>query len=178
VEGGPRLEVDYQLEFDEFYRVLRWHTLRRDWWVYVTLTVLFAAALINTLIRPIDESPSKHLIDNLPGLTIPLFLAGLSFWIIYRNARRQFKTNNSLGVVRHYIFSTGGLEYSSSASAVKSSWTALHKVVETPEFFLFFSSNASFGVFPKRCLESDARTQALRDLIREQAGSKAMLRKS
>jgi hypothetical protein len=177
MEAGPRIEADYQLEFREFYHALRWNTWRKSWWVYCLLIFSVAAVLLRTVLRLDGGTFTSQLIANLPELIFPVFLTGLFYWSVYRTAQRQFKTNDSLRQARHFIFSKEGLENSSPSSSGKAAWTVLHRVLETPESFLFFTSNATFGVFPKRSLKNEEQIQALRNLIRQHLGAKAKLKR-
>jgi hypothetical protein len=175
VEPEIRIEVEYQLEFGEFYRGLRWYAWRKCWWIYCVLILGITGALMTTIFRPNDPS-TNPVAAILVGLLIPIALAAWLYWGVHRNAQKQFKSNLSLRAPRHSIFSKEGVEGSSSTSSGKASWTVLHKVLETPESFLFFNSNATFSVFPKRSLGNAERVNALRKLIQEQVGSKAKLR--
>ena len=177
METELRVEGVYQLEFREFYHALRWYTWRKFWWVYCILIVAVTVGLMTGVFHSDDDPISSRLVAILPPLIIPVLLVVFFLWGIYRNARRQFKTNNSLREARHVIFSEQGIESSASDSSGKVAWTALHQIIETPESFLLFYSSAVFAVIPKRSMESEAQIQTLRDLIRQKLGTKAQLKK-
>ncbi len=176
MDTGPRIEVDYQVEFRDFYHALRWYAWRKCWWIYGLMIVAVTFALMTTVFRPDKDPSSSRLNVILPAVIIPVLLAGYLYWGIHRNDKRQFKTNKALCEPRHSIFSEEGSESSSSVSSGKAAWSILHQVLETPESFLFFTSNAGFTVFPKRSLKSDEELQTLRRLIRQNLGPKAKLR--
>jgi len=73
------------------------------------------------------------------------------------------------------VFTEEGSETSTSVSSGRAAWSVVHRVLETPESFLFFISNSSFSVFPKRCLQSEGQIEVLRGLIRQCVGAKAKL---
>jgi hypothetical protein len=174
MELEARIEVEYQLDFGEFYRGLRWYAWRKCWWIYCFL-ILGVPAALTTFLPP--SNPTAHpLLAAFPASITAIFIAAWLYWGVYRNARKQFDSNANLRSLRHSIFSKDGVEGSSAESSGRASWSVLYKVLETPESFLFFNSNATFGVFPKRTLGSDERVKAMRKLIREQVGSKAKLR--
>lgn len=177
METGPRLEGEYQIEFQEYYHALRWYSWRKSWWCYCIVIVGITLLIVNTFFRPESDASWNRITVILPTLIIPVLLASWLYWAVYRNARRQFKTNNSIREVRHFLISEDELESSTSVSSGKVAWSTLHKVLETPESFLFFSSNAAFSVFPKRSLKTDDRIQILRNLIGKKLGTRAKLKK-
>jgi YcxB-like protein len=173
MELDVRLEVEYQLEFGEFYRGLRWYAWRKCWWIYCGI-ILALPALVSTIFR--EENLSGRLLslalnELFGGTIIALWL----YWAVRRNAQKQFETNSGLRVPRHSVFSKEGVSGASSVGSGAASWEVLHRVLETPESFLFFNSNVTFSVFPKRALGSAERVDALRNMIREQIGTKAKL---
>ena len=165
------IEADCQMEFHEFYRAVRWYTWRKFWWLYCILIVVPTITIVTTFFRPSDE-PSGRFVANVPTLIIPVLLVALYYWGIYRNARRQFNTSNSLHEARHYRFSEDGLEFSSPSSSGKLAWNTFHRIVEAPESFLFFTSNIVSIVLPKRTLGGEAKVQGLRNLVKDRAGLK------
>ena len=177
MEPETRLEGNYELEFGEFYRALRWYTWRRYWWLYCILIFFVTLSLLGSVLRRDNDLQSQGHFANMEAVVIPVLLAVLFYWSVYRGARRQFNTNSSLREKRHFVISEGGLESSSSSSAGKLAWTLFHKVVETPEMFFFFTSSVGFIVLPKRSLAGGEQVQALRTLIRQTLGGKAKLQK-
>jgi YcxB-like protein len=175
---GTRLEGSYELELGEFYRALRWYAWKKYWWLYCILIFLVTISLLGSILRHVNDSHSQGLLSDAEVVVIPILLAGLFQWSVYRGAQRQYKTNYSLREPRHYIFSENGLESSSSSSAGKLSWTSFHKVIETPEMFLFFTSSVGFIVVPKRSLAGEEQVQELRTLISPNLGTKAKLRRN
>jgi hypothetical protein len=108
VEPEARIEVEYQLEFAEFYRGLRWYAWRKCWWIYGCLIFIITWFMMTTIFR--TDDPSSHpLMVFLPGLLIPIVLAALLYWGIYRNARKQFDSSSGLRASRHSVFSKEGV---------------------------------------------------------------------
>jgi hypothetical protein len=168
--------MDYQLEFAEFYRGLRWYAWRKCWWLYFILIFGIPVILVMTVFRPNDTWPNP-VTAVLWGFFTAMLIAAWLYWGVRRNARKQFNSSESLRVARHSVFSDEGVEGSSALSSGKTSWAVLHQVLESPESFLFFSSNATFGIVPKRALGTEDKVKELRDLIQKQLGAKAKLRK-
>jgi hypothetical protein len=177
MEADDPIEIDYQLEFGEFYRGLRWYAWKRYWWLYCILVILVTIQLTNSVFRTANNSSSGRLSEYLPTVAIPVGLIALFYWSIYRNAKRQFRTNSSLREMRRSVFSANGVESSTPSSSGKLAWNMFHKVAETPELFFLFTSSAAFIVIPKRGLPNEERTRALRGLIKEKLGSKARLQR-
>jgi hypothetical protein len=176
MEEGPCIEVDCQLQFSEFYHAMRWYAWRRYWWHYFALTISVpVGALIGGAFLG-QVSSRELLIASAPVAIVTLLVAGFLVWNVYRIALRQFKTSPSIGEIRHWVLSEKGVETSSASSSGKYSWSVLHRIVESPESFLLFSSAVIFIVFPKRILGSEERIESLRALFRQQLGTKAKLR--
>lgn len=176
MEIEPRIEADFELGFREFYHAIRWNSWRNNWWLYGLLAFSFLAVLLRNAFESDAGKFTGQLVANLPELFIPVFLGCLVYWTVYRSAQRQFKTSDSVRQTIHYLFSNDGLEYSSAVTSGQCAWSGLYRVRETPEAFLFFTSNAAYGIFPKRCLKDEEQIQALRNIIRQHMGSKAKLK--
>jgi hypothetical protein len=178
VDAGPRIEADCQLHFPEFYHAMRWYAWRKYWWHYCALTISVpAGALIGGVL--LGHASSKAvMVASVPVAITTAVVAGLLIWNVYRIARRQFRTSPSAGEIRHWILSESGVETSSASSSGKFTWSTLHKVVESPESFLLFTSTTIFIVLPKRILGREERIESLRTLIRQQLGTKAKVKVS
>lgn len=169
-----RIEMDVQLSLPQFYRALRWYSWRKYWWFYCLPIV--GLAIFATVQFHSPEGSASLSASVFFGLVMAGFLSGLFYWSIYRNARKQFKSNAAFGVPRHYILSAAGVETSNSFSSGKFSWDVLNRILESPESFLLFTTNVVFFVLPKQALGGEDKTQSLRDLMRQQMGKKAQLR--
>lgn len=177
MDGGPRIELDCQLQFSEFYHALRWHAWKKFWWLYSVLILgAFVFGIVRTL-RSISGSSFNVFEAVIYTVGFPGLLGGLFYFSVYRYAKQQFRSGSGFREARHYRFFDDRVESSTSASSGKSAWTLLYKVFETPESFLFFASIAAFSVLPKRTLETEERIQLLRNLIRQNVGAKAKLLK-
>jgi hypothetical protein len=177
LEAGPRLEVDCQLQFSEFYHALRWDAWRRFWWLYCTLIIgAFGFGMVHVF-HSISVSSFNAFEAILYTVGFPALLGGVFYYSVYRFAQQQFRTGSGFREQRHYIFFEEGVETSTSVSSGRSAWTLLYKVFETRESFFFFGSMASFTILPKRTLETEDRVQLLRNLIRQNVGAKAKLLK-
>jgi hypothetical protein len=98
------------------------------------------------------------------------------YWELYRKAKRQFRTSGTLSEVRRTVISHEGLESSSARSSGKLAWAVFYEVIETPESFLFFTSNTVFILLPKRIFSSEEQIHSLRALVAQNVGSKVRLR--
>ena len=175
--ADPQIELDCQLQFSEFYHALRWHAWEKFWRLYCVLILgAFTFGMIH-VIRFIADSSFQVIEAILYSVGLPAALGGVFYYSVYRHAQQQFRTGSAFRELRHYKFFEDGVESSTAVSSGKSAWTVLYKVFETPESFLFFASIASFTILPKRTLETEDRSQALRNLIRQNVGGKAKLLK-
>jgi hypothetical protein len=177
MDAGPRVEVDFQLEFREFFRALRWYSLKKMWWFYGLCIFVIPPVVVATIFRSDNDPAMSRLAASLMAFVVAIVMALVFYWGIYRNAQRQFNSSSSLCEAHHRVFSDEGIESSSSGLSGKAAWTIFHKALESPEFFFFFTSNSIFNVLPKRVLGSEERIQALRNLILRHLGSKARLKK-
>jgi hypothetical protein len=155
---------------------MRWYLWRRYWWQYCALALSVpAGALIGGVY--LGHASSRDIrVASVPVVIIALLFAGFPVWNVHRIAQRQFRTSPAVGEIRHWVLSESGVETSSASSSGKFTWALLHKIVESPESFLLFSSAAIFIVFPKRILGSEERIESLRTLFRQQLGVKAQLK--
>jgi hypothetical protein len=176
VEAGPRMEADCQLQFPEFYHAMRWYSWRKYWWQYCALTISVPVGALIGGVYLGHASSRDVLMASVPVVIIALLFAALPVWNVYRIARRQFRTSPSVGEIRHWVLSESGVETSTVSSSGRFTWSILHKIVESPESFLLFSSAAIFMVFPKRILGSEENIESLRTLFRQQLGVKAKLK--
>ena len=173
MEGEPRLELDCQLQFSEFYHALRWHAWKKFWWLYSVLILgVFTFGMIHVF-RSIADSSLNAIEAILYTVGFPATLGGVFYYSVYKYAQQQFRTGSAFRELRHYKFYEDGVESTTSVSSGKSTWTVLYKVFETPESFLFFASIAVFTILPKRTLETEDRVQVLRNLITQNVGPKA-----
>jgi hypothetical protein len=92
---GTPLEGSYELEFGEFYRALRWCAWKKYWWLYCILIFLVTISLLGSILRHVNDSQSQGLLSDAEVVVIPILLAGLFYWSVYRGAQRQYKRNHS-----------------------------------------------------------------------------------
>jgi hypothetical protein len=88
-------------------------------------------------------------------------------------ARRR---NVSVQGVLAFTVTAEGFESHGGSFDVKLRWDAIHRVVETRQFFLFYVATAIAHFIPKNCVDSPEALQNIRTIIREAVGDRAKLR--
>ncbi len=112
----------------------------------------------------------------LLGFTLLLVLPGLALALVYWSASSQFERAAPQAPTMRYRFSPEALEISSEVRSGWLPWEAVSEAFETKKSFLLFLSPGEHYVVPKRCVPCADNIDRLRDLLREQIGTKAKLR--
>ena len=83
MEPETRLEGNYELEFGEFYRALRWYTWRKYWGLYCILIFFVMLSLLGSVCPRDKDFQSQEHIADVEAVVIPVLLAGLFYWSVY-----------------------------------------------------------------------------------------------
>lgn len=92
------------------------------------------------------------------GAVLSGALGSAFFFISRRSDRRAFRTGAAAKGDLAYVLSATGLKVEGPGVATSATWESLARVVETPEFVLFYVSSAAALILPRRALTSDARS--------------------
>src|SRR6476660_9087463 len=95
MEEGTRFEVDYKVEFSNFYHAMRWYAWRKFWWQYCVLIFSVPAGVLIATFYNNIESTVVLLLASFIAMSASVLVAGLLYWGIYRNARKQYRTSNT-----------------------------------------------------------------------------------
>lgn len=91
------------------------------------------------------------------------------------NVWQTRRRNASVQGVLTFTVTSEGFESHGGSFDVKLRWDAIHRVVETRQFFLFYIASAMAHFIPKECVDSPKDLQTIRTIIREALGDKAKL---
>jgi hypothetical protein len=149
----------------------------RVWPAYLFMVVLVAGTSGGTLLRQYQEGGFAGV--NLGLLALALFPLGLivvavplaSLWTAYSHGRsnRMAAGEQLVGLTPTGLHTAGPLQRGTIP------WEALMKVVETPEFFLFYQTKIAAVYLPKRVLGGPPGLDRWRGLLLEHLNGRAQL---
>lgn len=141
------------------------------WWV-VVLAFGFSVAIVLAL----DDDPVAALVPLAPWLL--LFLASMATgrWGLPRLYARRFARESP--DARHPLtvgVGAEGIEVASFSTSGRLSWNGIHRVVETPEFFLFYINPRQAHYLPKHAIPSADELGEIRRIARSHATCPVLL---
>src|SRR5215210_1804135 len=89
MEEKRSIEINVQLEFQDFWRALFWQTVKRFWLMYL-LTLVITLPVISMLFYALLTKPEK--IKFSPAFIIPLLpllVVLMSQWSVYSSAKKS-----------------------------------------------------------------------------------------
>jgi len=179
VTSGTMHQYTFRWSHAEHVRAQR-ATLRymRGGWKFTVLPVALAAFLLLLVISPLvvgARSWGEVWPAVLPYAVVLVVIMILVRWgTPWLAARRVERNDPSVkGEFRHVV-ADGGLAIQTVAASVQLTWEHLANVIETPEFFLFYSTPQTAYFTPKRVIPAP-ELRALRDMIRAHVGNRARL---
>lgn len=168
-----QIEIDVQLEFKDFWKVLFWKTVKIFWLMYL-LTLVISLPLLSVYVYSLTTNPDKVKFSPaiiLPAL--PLLAVLFSQWPIYSAAKHSAA---SVKGKTKWVFSEDEFEVFSAVSRNESDWQSLEKVEERSEVFLLYPQKNISMLIPKRFFEDETQIQDFKELVREKLGDKAKLK--
>ncbi len=168
-----------QLSFSEYFNVVRAESLRQAW-LAVSLCGLLTALSLCLILYAAVVVPEDLGSILWSVWEIPVILSvtiGILLFNFRRRARKQLSSSRELSGEATYEFSDTGFDTRTHFSSSTSTWEALHGARESREAFIFYRSNASFHIVPKRTFKSPGDIDALREIIRSRVSGKVKLLK-
>src|SRR5579871_1675254 len=102
-----------------------------------------------------------------------LLLMFVGFPLIHaQNVWQMRRRNRSVRGIHTFTVTPDGFESHGENFDVNLRWDAIHRVVETKEFFLLYFSATWAYFIPKACVSSSEQLQAIRGIIRHAVGDK------
>ena len=141
---------------------------------FVGLPLLVLAAM---LVSGYDVSRPSVL--DLP--TWSVLLVGPAFVFVFLpmchalNVWQMRRQNATLRGVLTFTVTSEGIESHGGSFDVRLRWDAIHRVVETKRFFLFYVSSTMAHFIPKDCISSDEELQTIRKIVYEAVCDRAKL---
>jgi len=174
------MPVTAQFDFDsgEYYRVLRaaWRHDPNRWFVWVFGLAVPAAILWFSVVRHLDDmSPWEAFWNALPWVLLGAFYLMLVPSAHRATARKALANDPSLRGPQSRSVDETGLHVRGAGFAQDFAWSDIVRVVETPDFFLFYYNKRAAHYMPKRVLDAAAIEQ-VRALIRAKLPDRASLR--
>jgi hypothetical protein len=143
--------------------------------VFGVLPVLASIALAAAVI-----SPSEGRLERLAAIVPWLLVLGLWFLFLlwgvpYLNAW-QFKRHDPSAKTEMFrVIENEGIQSGTGLSRVALKWEGIGRVIETPEFFLFYYNPRCAHYLPKRTIAGPEELEAVRDFIRTKVAERAVL---
>jgi YcxB-like protein len=113
--------------------------------------------------------------------TWAVLLLGPAFMFVFLplchalNVWQMRRRNASVSGVLTFAVTGEGFESHGGSFDVRLRWDAIHRVVETRDFFLFYVAAAVAHFIPKACVGSPEELQAIRRIIHEAVRERAKL---
>lgn len=168
------IEVDVQLEFEDFWRVLFWKTLKRYWHMYFLTFAISLPAIVIFFYVLLTNPERIKFSPAILLLLLPLLTVLIVQWSIYTRAK---KSDVSLKSKARWVFYRDEFDVFTPVSRSENSWESLVEVEEESKNFLLFLHKDIFMIIPKRFFESDSQIQEFRELVRENLGDRAKLKR-
>lgn len=180
----PDFEYASTWDFKEHARAVRalssQNLRRQPWrrvlwavWPVLFLAILFGLPLLRTH-GPVDWP--RVLVAAAPWIAVLIFW----YWFItvgapYLAASRTRKNDPaSQGIIVRSL-NPDGFQVSGAGINLTLSWEAVPEIVETPEFFLVYSTRLNAYPIPKRLMTSPEEVQRVRDYLRGKVQERARL---
>lgn len=156
----PQVSIKFTLTADEAKRAGQAMANRSVATNVIFALVLFVPIALGAFIDVFSEGRVRRVLPlHLPmwwfGLLASLLLGGTLAVIALRSGRRAFATTTGKGETTVH-FSKDGVAWEAPGVSSKISWNSLHRIVETPEFVLFYVSSAVAAALPRRALNLKA----------------------
>jgi hypothetical protein len=173
MEEREPIEINVQLEFKDFWRVLFGETLKNFWFIYL-LTLVISLPLLAIFFYALFTSPGRIKFSPVIILPLlPLLTVLVIQWSVYSAAKRS---RDAVKGTTRWLFSEDGFETFTPIARSENGWQTLEKVKEKKDCFLLYPQNNIFMVIPHRFFEGESQIEEFRELVKEQLGSKAKLK--
>ena len=156
-------------EWTQASRAILLVTVRRLWWLYSLITLVFLAVAVLPIVQVVlRQGPfAQAVLSGLPWVILLAFWA----WLIYFGApawaaRQIERRYPAFAGQQVRTLSHDGLRWISPGSTQEYQWSAVYRVVETDEFVLIFVTTQAAQFIPKRLITPEQLLQ-LRALLAE-----------
>ena len=136
-------------------------------WLIIPLALVLTPLSIRSIFLA-GFSP-LYLFTLTPALAVFVIL-----WSIYTSSKKSFQ---SVKAKIKWRFSEDGYENSTSVGTSNCRWESLEEVEELNKDFLLYPQKPIFIILPKRFFKSESQISEFRELVHENLGDKAKLKK-
>lgn len=127
-----------------------------------------AKSFINSSDYSLTYSSSINLFPFIFGFIFTIMMP----FNIYRNTSKQFKKNSDVNNINIYRFYSDYFTVNHPKLNLRIAWNELSKIVNTKSSYIFFTTNKTLCVIPKRLFEDkQSELQILKDIISEKCPS-------
>ncbi|NLX76368.1 MAG: YcxB family protein [Clostridiaceae bacterium] len=125
--------------------------------ILLLLSSQVTSKLLPGLAADREADNQSLLITYLPVILVVLFiLIGLMYdLLLVKNNRKKFYINSRMRRDLSYVFTREGLECITDRQVTRVPWERMHKITETEEAVMIFSSESIFWLIPKRFFEGN-----------------------
>jgi hypothetical protein len=158
------LELDVQLEFEDYLRFFYYDSLLKMWWLIPFF--LLGCCISAVLLGVSAYNQDSYLLRDIVPFTSMLFLGGV-FLLAgpYFSSRRDFAVNSSLRLPIHYVVRESYLQSASPRRTGKLPWDKVILARETGSSFLIYTATAGTLILPKTAFTSESQMMSLRELL-------------
>jgi hypothetical protein len=137
-----------------------------QWYLYLFMVVLVAWTSGPSLVQQWREGGigNVNLYQLVIALTPLLIIVAIGPAATWWQVRRQLSTGPTVRGLTSIAVTEGGVRASSASSESVVPWDAMHRAIETEEFFLFFVTKMQAIYLPKRYLGHPADAELIRRL--------------
>lgn len=156
------MKYEYQIKENEFIKLKFFLLYRKP---LVIVTILIFVALLFLILRDFFVF---NIIDSFDMLILflSIYLLIISPIIYFFLFRKEYRTNKPLQKRVVSEITEDKIVDTTEDSKAEASWENVHRIEELKSWFLFYYSNAMFGLSPKKSMES-GQIAELRNIIRK-----------
>ena len=163
------IDVEVQLEFNDYLKASFWFLLRKLKWLIV---LLVTAGVLYPLVVVVRYS-SGVTVNHAWAYFMPWAFLVVLLVSSYFNAKKHMASNKALHERIHYVFSESGVSTTAASFSGMMAWQNVFAAHETRSNFLIFLAANLMYIIPKRCLKSPEEMAAFKRLLRAELGDKA-----
>ena len=163
------IDIDVQLEFNDYLKANSWFLWRKFKWLIVLLLI---AAVVYPLIVVVRYS-SGVTVNYAWAYFVPWALLLVLLVSSYSGAKQHMASNKALHEKIHYVFSESGMDTTAASFSGTMAWQNVFAAHETGSNFLIFIARNMMYIIPKRCFQSAEQIDAFKRLLRAELGNKA-----
>jgi hypothetical protein len=157
------LELDVQLEFNDYLRFQYYDSLRNQWWMIPLFLLGCSVSAVLLVVSAVNQD--SYMLRDLVPFTSLLFLGGV--FVLsgpYLTSRRDFYVKSSLRqMIRYRVYETH-LGIINTRQQGKLAWSKVREVRETGSSFLVYVDRSGAFILPKHEFPGEGEIMSFREL--------------